>query len=94
MKVIGIVAFATSGAVAEARAGMDWLGVSTLAAVTAIGGGTLRDILMNETLAVTAKVAHQPAATQKPWSTLSMKLPPGSWILTEIERASAVRCRR
>jgi uncharacterized membrane protein YeiH len=25
---------------------MDWLGVSTLAAVTAIGGGTLRDLLM------------------------------------------------
>jgi uncharacterized membrane protein YeiH len=46
MSVIGIVAFAASGALVGARAGMDWLGVSTLAAVTAIGGGTLRDLLM------------------------------------------------
>ncbi len=49
MTVVGIVAFAASGAVAGARAGMDWLGVSTLAAVTAIGGGTLRDLLITET---------------------------------------------
>jgi hypothetical protein len=32
MTVVGIVAFAASGAIAGARAGMDWLGVSTLAA--------------------------------------------------------------
>lgn len=43
---IGSLAFAASGALAGARAGMDWLGLSTLAAVTAIGGGTLRDLLM------------------------------------------------
>ncbi len=49
MTVVGIAAFAASGAVAGARAGMDWLGVSTLAAVTAIGGGTLRDLLMVQT---------------------------------------------
>lgn len=49
MTIVGIVAFAASGAVAGARAGMDWLGLSTLAAVTAIGGGTLRDLLMSET---------------------------------------------
>jgi len=35
--------------VAGARAGMDWLGLTTLAAVTAIGGGTLRDLLMVQT---------------------------------------------
>jgi len=44
--ILGTVAFAASGAVAGVRAGMDWLGVSALAAVTAIGGGTLRDLLM------------------------------------------------
>ncbi len=49
MTVVGIIAFAASGAVAGARAGMDWLGVSTLAAVTAIGGGTVRDLLMVQT---------------------------------------------
>ena len=46
MTVVGLIAFAASGAVAGARAGMDWLGLTTLAAVTAIGGGTLRDLLM------------------------------------------------
>lgn len=49
MTVIGIVAFAASGAVAGARAGMDWFGLTALAAVTAIGGGTLRDLLMAQT---------------------------------------------
>ena len=49
MTIIGLVAFAASGAVAGARAGMDWLGLTTLAAVTAIGGGTLRDLLMVQT---------------------------------------------
>jgi len=44
--VVGTIAFAASGAVTGVRAGMDWLGVSSLAAVTAIGGGTLRDLLM------------------------------------------------
>jgi uncharacterized membrane protein YeiH len=46
MSMIGVVAFAASGALVGARANLDWLGVSTLAAVTAIGGGTLRDLLM------------------------------------------------
>ncbi|MBU6279847.1 MAG: TRIC cation channel family protein [Actinomycetales bacterium] len=46
---VGLAAFALSGAVAGARVGMDWLGLSTLAAVTAIGGGTLRDLLMTRT---------------------------------------------
>jgi uncharacterized membrane protein YeiH len=49
MTIVGVMAFAASGAVAGARAGMDWLGLTTLAAVTAIGGGTLRDLLMVQT---------------------------------------------
>ena len=49
MTMVGIVAFAASGAIAAARAGMDWLGVFTLAAATAIGGGTMRDLLMSTT---------------------------------------------
>lgn len=47
--IVGTIAFAASGAVAGVRVGMDWLGVSALAAVTAIGGGTLRDLLMVQT---------------------------------------------
>ncbi|MFM7144750.1 MAG: trimeric intracellular cation channel family protein [Actinomycetales bacterium] len=49
LTIIGLAAFAISGALSGARVGMDWLGLSTLAAVTAIGGGTLRDILMTRT---------------------------------------------
>lgn len=49
LTAVGVVAFAASGAVAAARAGMDWFGLATLAAVTAIGGGTLRDLLMVRT---------------------------------------------
>lgn len=42
---LGTVAFAVSGAAVAVRAGMDWLGVAVLAVVTAIGGGSVRDVL-------------------------------------------------
>ncbi|GAA3540730.1 trimeric intracellular cation channel family protein [Aeromicrobium flavum] len=45
-EVIGIIAFAVSGGYAAVRAGMDWLGVVVLAVVVAVGGGTLRDLLL------------------------------------------------
>ena len=45
-EVIGIVAFAVSGGYAAVRAGMDWVGVLVLAVVVAVGGGTLRDLLL------------------------------------------------
>nr|WP_255669255.1 trimeric intracellular cation channel family protein [Aeromicrobium duanguangcaii] len=45
-EVIGTVAFAVSGGYAAVRAGMDWLGVGVLAVVVAVGGGTLRDVLL------------------------------------------------
>lgn len=44
--VIGTIAFATSGVFAAAEAGIDWLGATVLAVVVAIGGGTIRDILI------------------------------------------------
>ncbi|MDQ8021300.1 MAG: TRIC cation channel family protein, partial [Moraxellaceae bacterium] len=44
--LIGVAVFAVSGALAAGRIGLDWLGVSIIAAVTAIGGGTLRDMLL------------------------------------------------
>lgn len=43
----GVAVFAISGALAAAHAGMDLLGGVALAALTAIGGGTLRDLLLN-----------------------------------------------
>jgi uncharacterized membrane protein YeiH len=39
--------FAVSGALAAGRKSLDWLGVAVIAVVTAIGGGTLRDVLLD-----------------------------------------------
>lgn len=46
LEVIGTVAFAVSGAMAAGRARMDWLGAFVLAIIVAIGGGTIRDVLL------------------------------------------------
>jgi len=43
----GVAVFAVSGALAALRARMDLLGVTVVAAVTAIGGGTTRDVLLD-----------------------------------------------
>ena len=47
MDLIGVAVFAVSGVLAAAHSGMDLLGGFALAALTAIGGGTLRDVLLN-----------------------------------------------
>lgn len=47
LDLLGVVVFAVSGALAAGRKNLDWVGVVVLAIVTAIGGGTLRDILLN-----------------------------------------------
>jgi uncharacterized membrane protein YeiH len=44
--VIAITAEAMTAALAAGRRKMDWFGVCMLAAVTALGGGTLRDVLL------------------------------------------------
>jgi len=46
LEYVGTAAFAVSGGAVAVRAGMDWLGVAVLAVVAAIGGGTLRDLLL------------------------------------------------
>lgn len=45
--LLGVAVFAVSGALAAGRKDLDILGVIVVAAVTAIGGGTLRDILLD-----------------------------------------------
>lgn len=47
--MIGVVAFSVSGAVAARRARMDWFGVVVLGVIVAVGGGTLRDLLIGRT---------------------------------------------
>ena len=45
--LVGVAVFAVSGALAAGRKRLDLLGVVVIATVTAIGGGTTRDLLMD-----------------------------------------------
>ena len=47
LDLAGVAVFAISGAIAAGRAGLDLLGVVVVASFTAIGGGTVRDLLLN-----------------------------------------------
>lgn len=47
LDLIGVGVFAVSGAIAAGRKSLDILGVLVIAVVTAIGGGTLRDLLLD-----------------------------------------------
>jgi len=46
LDLLGVAVFAISGALAAGRKGLDLLGVVVIAAITAVGGGTLRDLLL------------------------------------------------
>ena len=46
LELLGVAVFAMSGALAAGRKHLDLMGVLVLAVVTAIGGGTLRDLLL------------------------------------------------
>jgi len=46
LNLIGVAVFAIGGALAAARKGMDLFGVIVAAVLTAIGGGTLRDLCL------------------------------------------------
>ncbi len=47
LDLVGVAVFAVSGVLAARSRGLDLLGVIIIAAMTAIGGGTLRDLLLN-----------------------------------------------
>lgn len=47
LDLAGVAVFSMSGALAAGRKGMDFLGVVVIAALTAVGGGTLRDLLLD-----------------------------------------------
>ncbi|MCM1522327.1 MAG: trimeric intracellular cation channel family protein [Muribaculaceae bacterium] len=46
IEVLGTLAFAVSGIRLAARKRFDWFGAYTIGVITAIGGGTIRDILL------------------------------------------------
>jgi uncharacterized membrane protein YeiH len=47
LDLVGVAVFAVSGVLAARNRGLDLLGVIVIAAITAIGGGTLRDLFLN-----------------------------------------------
>jgi len=47
LDLAGVAVFAVSGVLAARSKGLDLMGVIVIAAITAIGGGTLRDLLLN-----------------------------------------------
>jgi uncharacterized membrane protein YeiH len=47
LQLLGVAVFAASGALAAGRKRMDLLGVGVIAIVTAVGGGTIRDLLLD-----------------------------------------------
>jgi len=47
IEVLGIIAFALTGFYAARKKGMDLIGVYSLGMVTALGGGSLRDVILN-----------------------------------------------
>ena len=49
LELIGVFAFATSGALMAIRRDFDVVGIAMLAVITAIGGGVLRDVLLSDT---------------------------------------------
>jgi uncharacterized membrane protein YeiH len=47
IEILAVLAFAYSGVIEARRSGFDYVGVLTVALVTAFGGGTLRDVLLD-----------------------------------------------
>lgn len=48
--LLGVAVFAVSGALAAGQKHFDWVGVVVLAVITSLGGGTLRDVLLDRPL--------------------------------------------
>ena len=48
LDLAGVAVFAVSGVLAARSRGLDLFGVMVIAAITAVGGGTLRDLLLNQ----------------------------------------------
>ena len=58
LEYVGVAVFAVSGALAAGRKRLDLLGVVVIATVTAIGGGTSRDLLLDRPVFWIAEPAY------------------------------------
>lgn len=50
LSLFGVAVFAVSGVLTAGRKGLDLFGVTVIATVTALGGGTVRDLLLDRTV--------------------------------------------
>lgn len=57
-ELVGIFVFAVTGALLAIRRGFDAVGIAVLALVTALGGGVLRDLVLNQTPAAFADLGY------------------------------------
>jgi len=48
MNIIGLIAFAVAGSIKAIKEGLDLFGITVLGVLTALGGGIIRDLLVNQ----------------------------------------------
>lgn len=58
IELAGLAVFAASGAIAAGRKNLDVLGMAVIATVTAIGGGTVRDLLLDRPVVWIVRPEH------------------------------------
>ena len=95
--LLGVAVFAVSGALAAGRARLDLIGVIVIAAITAIGGGTLRDVILDRhPIFWIVDPIYLPSSSVRPGhGRLRPRSPPPSHALRgRRARARAVRDRR
>lgn len=76
LDLAGVVVFAASGALLAIRRGFDLIGLITLAAVTALGGGILRDLVINADTPLAFREARYPLTAL---ATALLVLPTQRW---------------
>lgn len=60
MEWIGTIAFAVSGAVVAIEKRLDYYGICFMAIITAVGGGIIRDLLVDRHIPAALQILHMP----------------------------------
>jgi uncharacterized membrane protein YeiH len=67
LDILAAVVFAISGALVASRKGMDVMGFMWLAAITGVGGGTVRDVILDVTVSGCRTRCTSPSAWRRRW---------------------------